>query len=154
MLGDVIDYWDDGRPGADLADAVLTMARELEADGLFRDPGIEPLTTGEIRVLRWVHLHGPSAPSAIATGTRMQRSNLSTTLRRLEALGFVRREHVDGTRVLVHHTARADDRLDRVRADLEDRLSSVLAGIPAADLATTTQVLRDVLAAMERDTAA
>lgn len=101
---------------ADLADAVLTLARELE----FRHDGagIIELTVNERLVLRALDQEEEMAPSALADRLGLQRSNLSTALRGLEAKGLIVRTagKADGRGVAVSSTSRAAQNLERLRA--------------------------------------
>jgi DNA-binding MarR family transcriptional regulator len=90
---------------ADLADLVLIIAREIQFQGYTNERAVQ-LSPSEGMVMR--HLLGDPAasPSRIAAATGLQRTNLSTTLRGLEAKGLIeRRISTDDRRgVTVHVT--------------------------------------------------
>lgn len=78
-----------------LADTVLKLASKVD----LRAPALRdviPLTGTEIAVIREIHLLQRPSPSQIAEATGLQRSNVSTALRSLEARGLVVREHRGG----------------------------------------------------------
>ncbi|MFC8190111.1 MarR family winged helix-turn-helix transcriptional regulator [Cellulomonas sp. NPDC057328] len=111
---------------AELADLVLAVARALQArQGA---EGVVPLTATEAAVLRHLDRHPGDSPSAVADALALQRSNLSTALRTLEAKGLVERAHGrDGRSVAVRPTALADASVARLR----DHWAAVLAGAAA-----------------------
>lgn len=110
---------------ADLADAVLALSREIE----FRHahPDFIALTLNERLVLRALDNDGELAPSELAARLGLQRSNLSTALRGLEAKGLVIRVHggADGRRVLVRSTPLAARNLRRLRERWAEVLGAV-----------------------------
>ncbi|WP_300681583.1 MarR family transcriptional regulator [Nocardioides sp.] len=80
---------------AGLADTVLKLAAKLD----IRSPALRdviPLTGTEIAVMREIHQLDRPSPSQIADATGLQRSNVSTALRNLEARGLVVRQHSAG----------------------------------------------------------
>jgi DNA-binding MarR family transcriptional regulator len=76
---------------ADLADLVLIISRELQYRG-YVDPKAVSLTQSEGMVMRYLLQGDGAAPSQIAAGTGLQRTNLSATLRGLERKGLVERQ--------------------------------------------------------------
>ncbi|MGW0036231.1 MarR family winged helix-turn-helix transcriptional regulator [Gordonia sp. NPDC003376] len=111
---------------ADLADAVMELSRKLDP----RSPGIRDviaLTGTEVAVIRQVHRHPRITPSRLAGLTGLQRSNISTALRSLEARGMVVREHPDGNARSVELVATelARENLRRLRAHWVTLLSRV-----------------------------
>lgn len=117
---------------ADLADAVLALAREIE----FRHPNdsVVPLTVNELLALRALDRGGESAPSELAARLGLQRSNLSTALRGLETKGLITRVPgtTDGRGVVVRPTERSAHNLTRLREHWAATLSGALP--PGADL--------------------
>ncbi|WP_062299070.1 MarR family winged helix-turn-helix transcriptional regulator [Demequina maris] len=115
----------DGRL-AELADVVMRIARDLDpqAGGL----DLVPLTGTETAVLRWVHRHPGTSPSAAADGTGLRRPNLSAALRSLEDKGLVRRspDASDHRQQRLDPTALADESLDRIRAYWAARVRAAL----------------------------
>ncbi len=95
---------------AELADAILRVARELEPRSLAVS-GLPPLTGTEATVMRWVHRNPGCTPTEVAEATGLQRSNISTALRSLTAKALVerRRRGTDSRQVSldVTDTARA-----------------------------------------------
>lgn len=135
---------------ADLADAVLTLARELDLR-IGEDPEIIPLTATARMVLRFVHHHPGVSPSGIAERLALKRPNVSEALRQLERLGLVSRSRPagDGRGVVVAITPLADAKLERLRRVWARALS------PAADLDVTAltgtmSALADAVAANRR----
>ncbi|WP_200331391.1 MarR family winged helix-turn-helix transcriptional regulator [Leucobacter sp. L43] len=110
---------------ADLAAAVVALAREIESRHEHAD--YIPLTQTERLVLGTLDRHGESAPGALAERLGMQRSNLSTALRGLEAKALVarRRSSPDGRGVLVSSTPLAAENLSRLRARWAEVLEAV-----------------------------
>jgi len=100
---------------ADLADVLLSVARSIHAP-LVGD--IEQLTATETTVMRYIDRNPGTTASAAAAGTRLQRSNLSTAVRRFEQRGLVERSHDDhdARSVHLHPTALAAANLLRLRA--------------------------------------
>ncbi|KJL47027.1 MarR family protein [Microbacterium hydrocarbonoxydans] len=111
---------------ADLADAVLVLGREIEA----RHPrtGFVDVAVNERLVLRSLDRDGEATPSALAERLGLQRSNLSTALRGLEAKGLIVREHdgSDGRAVIVRSTALAAHNLALLRERWSEVLRSAL----------------------------
>lgn len=123
---------------ARLADAVLELARKLD----IRHPelhGLPPLTGTEVAVIRDVHARPHATPSQIADATGLQRSNVSTALRALEARGLVRREIAVGNArsVEVVPTELAVDSIRRIKAYWSLRLRQA----DAVDLAAAIAAL-------------
>jgi DNA-binding MarR family transcriptional regulator len=103
---------------ADLADLMLIIAREIQFRG-YTDERAVSLSPSEGMVMR--HLLGdPGAPpSRIAAATGLQRTNLSTVLRGLEAKNLIER-HVspdDRRGVSVHVTQRGRKNYTLVRGE-------------------------------------
>jgi DNA-binding MarR family transcriptional regulator len=69
---------------ADLADVVMAVARAVKAQAA-ADPSVIDLPATEVTVLRYIDHHPDVSPSTVAAATGLQRSNLSRTLRDLEA---------------------------------------------------------------------
>ncbi|WP_432492871.1 MarR family winged helix-turn-helix transcriptional regulator [Kineococcus auxinigenes] len=117
---------------ADLADLLMTVARDLQGRHAAVE-GVVPLTATETTVMRHLDRHPGTSPSAAAAATGLQRSNLSTALRALEAKGLVERGHgdLDGRAVVLHPTALAARNLGLLRAHWAERLHRALGGDPA-----------------------
>jgi len=80
---------------AALADVIHDLAHQLD----IRNPQLRdvvPLTGTEIAVMREIHRQPGSTPSQIAAAAGLQRSNVSTAERILEAGGLVVREQAEG----------------------------------------------------------
>lgn len=108
---------------ADLADAVLELADKLDP----RHPELRdvvPLTGTEVVVIRELHRHPHSTPSQLAAATGLQRSNVSTALRALEAAGLVLREQdgANARQVVLVPTAKAARNVESIRAFWAERL--------------------------------
>ncbi|GLJ61501.1 MULTISPECIES: MarR family transcriptional regulator [Microbacterium] len=131
---------------ADLADAVLTLARELDLR-VGEDPEIIPLTATARMVLRFVHHHPGVSPSGIADRLALKRPNVSEALRQLERLGLVSRSRPagDGRGVVVAITPLAEANLERLRRVWARALS------PAADL--DVAMLTDTMSALADEVA-
>jgi DNA-binding MarR family transcriptional regulator len=89
---------------AELADLVLSIAREIQFRG-YTSPEAISLSIPEGTVMRYLHRHPGVPPSQIAEATGMQRTNVSSTLRSLEARGLIERrdcpEDRRGSRIYV-----------------------------------------------------
>ena len=108
---------------ADFADAILELANKLDV----RHPDLRdvlPLTGTEIAVVRAVHRVPGATPSQIAESTRLQRSNVSTALRSLEARGLIAREPApeNARSVTIRLTAQAADDVARINEYWAGRL--------------------------------
>ncbi|MXP21735.1 MarR family transcriptional regulator [Gordonia sp. HNM0687] len=124
-----------------LADVILRIARSVEPHRF----GIEPLTGTEAAVLHWIDDHPGTSPSATAAATSLQKSNVSTTLRSLEAKGLIERSRdpQDARLVLLSTTVRARRNISHLYAEwtrvLTEALGGDLSGIDET-LATLTRV--------------
>ncbi|WP_432503072.1 MarR family winged helix-turn-helix transcriptional regulator [Kineococcus arenarius] len=130
---------------ADLADLLMTVARDLQSrHGAVE--GVVALTATETTVMRHLDRNPGTSPSAAAAATGLQRSNLSATVRSLEAKGLVERSHDahDGRGVALHPTALAARNLALLRAHWADRLRRALNGGDDDD------AVRGALALLER----
>ncbi|MEV8339089.1 MarR family transcriptional regulator [Leucobacter sp. NPDC077196] len=142
---------------ADLASAVVSLAREIESRNAH--PDYVPLTQTERLVLGTLDRHGETAPSELAERLGLQRSNLSTALRGLETKGLVarRRSSPDGRGVLVRSTPLAAENLSRLRARWAEVLETVAPDASVAsdapdtvDLAATLQQMSNALVEQRR----
>src|SRR5690349_5673011 len=75
---------------AELADLVLSISREIQFRG-YTSPDAVSLSIPEGTVMRYLHRHPGVPPSQIAEATGLQRTNVSSTLRTLEARGLIER---------------------------------------------------------------
>jgi len=87
---------------------------------------VVPLTGTEMAVIRQVHRRPGSTPSQIAQATGLQRSNVSTAVRTLEAGGLVVREQQPGNArsVTLVPTEMAADSIGRINAFWATRLGA------------------------------
>lgn len=110
---------------AELADLVLVLARDLAQ--VAGDDVVE-LTPTEAAVIRCIDRHPAATPSAVAQATGLHRSNLSVTLRSLEAKGMVDRSHDSHDRrsVLLRPTALAHEQVARLRTAWAARVAEGL----------------------------
>ncbi|MEP9381229.1 MarR family transcriptional regulator [Nocardioides cheoyonin] len=125
---------------AELADAVLELARKLDV----RRPEVRdvvPLTGTEVAVIRQIERTPRISPTQLATATGLQRSNVSTAIRSLEARGMVVREHPagDGRAVELVATELATENIERLRAYWAQRLGQLdpallIEGVAALDV--------------------
>jgi len=128
---------------AELADAVLELARKLDV----RRPEVRdvvPLTGTEVAVIRQVERHPRISPTQLAAATGLQRSNISTAVRSLEARGMLLREHPsgDGRAVELLATELAIENIARLKAFWADRLRQVDPELLADGVATLDVVRR------------
>ncbi|UAC01964.1 MarR family transcriptional regulator [Dactylosporangium vinaceum] len=89
-------------------------------------PGTVPLTETERQVMRVVDLHPGAAPSTIASRTRLQRTNVSATLRSLEDKGMISRSSTTGRGIAVHPTPLAQSNLQLLRRAWSRELDGLL----------------------------
>jgi DNA-binding MarR family transcriptional regulator len=75
---------------AELADLVLSISREIQFRG-YASPEAISLSIPEGTVMRYLHRHPGVPPSQIAEATGLQRTNVSSALRSLEAKGLIER---------------------------------------------------------------
>lgn len=111
---------------AEFADLVLDLAHKLD----IKNPdlrGVVPLTGTEISVIREVHRTPRATPSQIAEAAGLQRSNVSTAVRTLEAKGLVVREQSpsNARSVVLVPTERASEDVARIHAWWDERLAGV-----------------------------
>ncbi|WP_337059359.1 MarR family winged helix-turn-helix transcriptional regulator [Kineococcus sp. G2] len=114
---------------ADLADVLLTVARDLQQRHAALE-GVVALTATETTVMRHLDRNPGTSPSAAAAATGLQRSNLSAAVRSLEAKGLVERSHEghDGRSVALRPTALAARNIALLRAHWAERLHRALGG--------------------------
>jgi DNA-binding MarR family transcriptional regulator len=126
-------------PYADLADLVLNVARLIRLRTP-AEPDVVPLTATERQVMRIVDLHPGCTPSRIAERTGLQRTNVSTALRGLEAKGMLTRSG-QGRTVAVHPTALAQANLGVLRGAWSELLSGLLGDMDPDTITRCNQTL-------------
>ena len=133
---------------AELADLILIVAREIQFHG-YQDPQAVPLTQSEGMVMRYLHDHPGAPPSKIATGTGLQRTNLSTVLRGLERKGLAeRRISPDDRRgATIHPTERGRRNYAVVRQEWASAVSDA-AGHDTGSLDEALALIRDIQAGL------
>lgn len=101
---------------ADLADLLLDLGRELRLRTVL-SPGAPTLTQTQGTLMRYVHRNPGCTPSEAAAGTGLQRTNVSTALRELRALGYLETSPHEGDArgLRIRTTALADENLQRLR---------------------------------------
>ncbi|MFP3713481.1 MarR family winged helix-turn-helix transcriptional regulator [Puerhibacterium sp. TATVAM-FAB25] len=114
---------------ADLVDLVVNVAREVRHHGA-RDAAVVRLTSAEGNVMRYVDRHPGASAGEVAEATGLQRSNLSTALRGLQASGLIERraDDADGRAVHVYPTPKAAENLRRLRREWAERVEAALGG--------------------------
>lgn len=127
---------------ADLADVVMAVSRAIKLRTA-ADPAVLDLSTTEVTVLRFIDHHPGVSPSAVATATGLQRSNLSRALRALEAKQLVRRsaDPADNRQSLLQSTALAAENLAHIRAIWSGLLRDALEGAGEPDIASALALL-------------
>lgn len=127
---------------ADLADAVMAVSRAIK-QRTASDPSVLDLSATEVTVLRYIDHHPGVSPSAVATGTGLQRSNLSRALRDLEAKQLVQRspDTTDNRQSLLQSTASAAENLARIRAIWSGLLHDALKGTGDHDIGAALELL-------------
>lgn len=127
---------------ADLADVVMAVSRAIKLRTA-ADPSVLDLSTTEVTVLRYIDHHPGVSPSAVATGTGLQRSNLSRALRDLEAKHLVRRaaDPSDNRQSLLQSTELAAENLRHIRAIWSGLLRDALADNGDHDIASALELL-------------
>lgn len=128
---------------ADLADLLLTVAREIQQRG-HSIPGVVAISPSESNVMRFIDRAPGATASQVASGSGLQRSNLSTILRALEEKGLVeRRDNAeDGRGVTLFPTALAVKNLALLRREWASQLRAAL---PSGDPADTNSALTDTV---------
>jgi DNA-binding MarR family transcriptional regulator len=129
------------RRWVELADLVLIIAREIQFRG-YADERAVPLTASEGMVMRYLQANPVAPPNQIASAVGLQRSNLSTLLRGLEAKYLVeRRISADDRRgVTVRLTERGAENYVLVRREWAVAISEA-----AADDATNLEAVLSLL---------
>jgi DNA-binding MarR family transcriptional regulator len=133
---------------AALADAILDLAHKLDIrNPLLRD--VIPLTGTEIAVIREIHRTPHMTSSQLAAATGLRRSNISTTLRALEAAGLVVREQLpeDARSSTLAPTELAAASIARINGYWVDRLSEAPTE-SLADAVAALASLRDIAQAV------
>ncbi len=112
---------------ADLAEIVLVVAREIRLREFAAGPEIA-LTPSHASVMRYIDAHPGSFSSDVADATGLTRSNLSTSVRRLEAAGFIERrvDIVDARGVRLYPTRTAAFARRKIRKQWSDLLAGAL----------------------------
>ena len=126
-------------PYADLADLVLNVARLIRLRTPAA-PDVVPLTATERQVMRIVDLDPGCAPSRIAERTGLQRTNVSTALRGLEAKGMLTRAG-HGRTVTVRPTELARTNLEVLRGAWSELLADLLHDVDPATISRCNETL-------------
>lgn len=137
---------------AELADLTIGISRELKvATARAASPADQPieLSVNEGVVMRYIDKNPGRSPSAVATATGLQRSNLSTILRALEERKMVRKvvDEDDCRAARLYATDVAADNLARLQRVWRSRLERAV-GAQELDLAGAVQVLRRIEAGL------
>lgn len=134
---------------ADLADAIMSVARDLRAHA-YHDPNITRLNFTEVTVMRHVERHPGTSPSEVAEATGMQRSNVSAALRSLEAKGFVERavDEADNRQAVLRATARSARNLEVLRASWARLIADRFAAVGTGPAGPSAAISADVAAAL------
>lgn len=127
---------------ADLAEVILNVAREIRFQRV-PDDHVVHLNPSDANVMRYIDHHPGTTPSDVAQATGLQRSNLSTALRNLEASGLVERrtDSSDRRGINLFPTPRAASNLALVRSEWARHLASSL-GEERGDVADAIVLLR------------
>jgi DNA-binding MarR family transcriptional regulator len=135
---------------AELADHVLEIAREIQVRE-YTSPEAVSLTPSEGTVMRQLFRHPGALPSQVAFATGLQRSNLSTVLRGLEAKGLIERiaDPEDGRSVHLRPTSKAVRNYEIVRREWASAVAAAVDG--DADMGAVLPLLADVRAGLVRD---
>ena len=126
-------------PYADLADLVLNVARLIRLRTP-AEPDVVPLTATERQVMRIIDLDPGCTPSRIAGRAGLQRTNVSTALRGLEAKGMLTRAG-QGRTVTVHPTELARTNLEVLRGAWSRLLAELLDDVDPGTITRFNQVL-------------
>jgi DNA-binding MarR family transcriptional regulator len=134
---------------AEFADHVFEIAREIQFRG-YTSPEAVSLTPSEGTVMRYLFPHPGVLASQVADATGLQRSNLSTVLRGLEAKGLIERvaDPEDGRWVRIHPTAKAISNYELVRREWGSIVAAAAGGDPAVE--TVLPMLAKVRAGLVR----
>ncbi|MFW0793708.1 MarR family transcriptional regulator [Gordonia sp. CPCC 205515] len=118
-------------PLGTLADLIVRIARSVEPHRF----GLAPLTDTEAAVLHWIDANEGTSPSATATATNLQKSNVSVALKSLEAHGLITRgrDDQDARLVRLSTTPQARRNIDHLYQEwtrcLGDALDGDLTGV-------------------------
>lgn len=128
-------------PLGTLADLILRIARTVEPHRF----GLAPLTDTEAAVLHWIDANAGTSPSATASATNLQKSNVSVALKSLETRGLITRtrDDQDARLVRLSTTPQARRNIDHLYREwttcLSDALDGDLDGVDEA-LAVLTRI--------------
>lgn len=127
---------------ADLADLLLNVGRLVRAQ---TPAGLDavPLNETERTVMRVVDLFPGCSPSDIASRARLQRTNVSASLRSLESKGMVTRAATSGRGIAVAPTQLAADNLRALQAAWSRQLAGAL-GNDLGDVRRCTRLLAKI----------
>ena len=145
----------DDDPWSDVADLVMSIAREIQVRG-FGDARAVELSGSETNVMRFIDRNPGLGAGDVAQGTGLQRSNLSSALRSLEAKGLVERRHGedDHRTVLLFPTSLAAQNLSVIRAEwslmLRQAVESTTGISPSPALAFLADLERGLVTARRR----
>ncbi|MFI7635485.1 MarR family winged helix-turn-helix transcriptional regulator [Nonomuraea sp. NPDC049400] len=133
---------------AELADLALIIAREIQFRGYVDERAVQ-LSPSEGMVMRHLQSDPAAPPSRIAAATGLQRTNLSTVLRGLEAKGLIERRICPDDRrgVTVHLTERGRTNYAVVRREWAAAVSAA-AGHDTRNLEAALTLLKTVEAGL------
>ena len=139
---------------ADLAEIVLAVAREIRIREFAAKPEIA-LTPSHASVMRYVDSNPGTTPSEAADATGLKRSNLSTTVRQLEASGLIERrdDPEDGRGVRLYPTEQAAATRAQIREQWTDLLKRAIGTEGGVDDATSllTHLANELVAERRRE---
>lgn len=123
---------------ADLAEVVLTVAREIVVRENAMENDAIALTPSNAQVMRYIDANPGSMPSEAAEATGLLRSNLSTAIRELEKIGFLekRRDPDDGRGIHLFPTPAAARNLELIRRQWSKGAEKALGGPEGVEEAT------------------
>lgn len=136
---------------AAIADLLLDLGRDLRMRTTLT-AGDPNLTQTQGTVMRFVHRNEGCTPSEVASGTGLQRANVSTALRELRELGYLETSPHEGDArgIRIRTTPLADENLERLRRSWVELLEAAWASSPgerdAGELHTARSVLERLAA--------
>ncbi len=137
----------------ELADLILIVAREIQFRG-YPDGAAVPLTPSEGMVMRHLQVEPDTTFPQLQEATGLQRTNLSTVLRGLEAKGLAERRPRPNDRRAntVHLTERGRANYQSARTEWGSALARAAAGSPGrSELSPAIDLLQRLRHGLVRD---
>lgn len=114
------------------------------------------MTHGDLALLMGLWRGGPSGMGDLAKAMRVSKTRMTAIAKNLEIQGWVKRKPVDSDerRKTLALTPAGLKQINSFMAELQDRLTTALADIPASDVERYAELSEQIAAAIDADVAA